>query len=114
MEATEILERLTGGGRRRQQLTHLEHVPARPAEYGEISLEDRVRAALASRGIERLYIHQAEAIEHVRAGEPVVIVTGTASGKTVCYQVPVLETLLDDPMAGVLCLYPTKALAQDQ
>ncbi|MBK8231413.1 MAG: DEAD/DEAH box helicase [Candidatus Eisenbacteria bacterium] len=64
--------------------------------------------------MERLYVHQAAAIDAVRTGRNVVVVTGTASGKTMCYNLPVLEGLLEDPNARALYLFPTKALAQDQ
>jgi len=98
----------------REQIYHIEELPERPAAYADVELDSRVRAALAARGIERLYTHQAEAICQVRAGRNVVIVTGTASGKTLCYHIPILESALNDPMATALAIYPTKALAQDQ
>jgi len=98
----------------REQVYHIEDLPERPATFGDVALDGRVRAALAGRGIERLYTHQAEAIRHVRAGRNVVVVTGTASGKTLCYQVPILERLLAEPQATALAVYPTKALTQDQ
>lgn len=78
------------------------------------SLDPRVRAAYASRGIDQLYSHQAEAIDHALHGRNVVIVTPTASGKTLCYNVPVLDAILKDPASRALYLFPTKALAQDQ
>lgn len=78
------------------------------------SLDPRVRAAYASRGIDQLYAHQAEAIDHALNGRNVVIVTPTASGKTLCYNVPVLDAILKDPASRALYLFPTKALAQDQ
>ena len=65
-------------------------------------------------GAERLYTHQAEAINAALAGQNVVVATSTASGKTLCFNVPVLEALARDPLARALYLYPTKALAQDQ
>jgi DEAD/DEAH box helicase domain-containing protein len=71
-------------------------------------------AALATRGIERLYSHQAEAYAAVRRGRHLVVVTPTASGKTLCYNLPVLQGLLENPEKRALYLYPTKALAQDQ
>ena len=77
-------------------------------------LHPAVAAAWKDQGIERLYEHQAEAIAKFRAGQSVVIVTGTASGKTLCYNIPVVETLLEDPLATALFIYPTKALTQDQ
>src|SRR5690606_36927447 len=64
--------------------------------------------------IAQLYTHQAEAIDHALAGRNVVVVTPTASGKTLCYNVPVLASILDNPSTRALYLFPTKALAQDQ
>ena len=74
----------------------------------------RLRAALEKRGIARLYSHQAEAFDQIQAGKHVVIVTPTASGKTLCYNLPVLNLLLRDPGARAMYLFPTKALAEDQ
>lgn len=95
---------------------HREVIPARSASYDDHPdwLHPRIRAALASRGIERLYVHQREAIDAVHAGEDVVVVTPTASGKTLTYQLPTLQAILDDPAARALYLFPTKALGQDQ
>jgi len=89
---------------------------ARPARFGDLErpLPDPIAQSLAAHGIERLYTHQVEAIESLRARHDVVVVTGTASGKSLCYHLPVLESLLDDPEATALYLFPTKALAQDQ
>ena len=70
--------------------------------------------ALASRGVDQLYTHQAEAIEHALAGRHTVVITPTASGKTLCYNAPVLDAILQDPSSRALYLFPTKALAQDQ
>ncbi len=100
----------------RDQIVHEEQFPARPARFGalqrplQVPLDDVLRRA----GITRLYTHQAEALEAARGGESVIVTTGTASGKTLCYILPVLETLLRDPTARALFIYPTKALAQDQ
>ena len=69
---------------------------------------------MAAAGAERLYTHQAEAINAALAGRNVVVATSTASGKTLCFNVPVLEALARDPLARALYIYPTKALAQDQ
>ena len=77
-------------------------------------LRPELVAALAGRGIERLYTHQADAYEAVRKGRHLVVVTPTASGKTLCYNLPVLQLLLENPEKRALFLYPTKALAQDQ
>ena len=97
-------------------VVHHRHIPARDAVYGAHPawLDPRIRDGLASRGIDRLYTHQADAVEAVHAGEDVVVVTPTASGKTLCYAVPVLQAIADDPAARALFLFPTKALGQDQ
>ena len=83
------------------------------APYPE-GTDERLRAALAARGIEQLYTHQAEAFAHILAGRNVVTITPTASGKTLCYNGPVLNAILQDPSTRALYLFPTKALAQDQ
>ncbi len=97
-------------------VVHHEVIPARQARHAEWPgwLDPRLRAALDARGVERPYVHQAEAIEAVHRGEDVVVVTPTASGKTLCYAVPILQAIAEDPAARALCLFPTKALGQDQ
>lgn len=95
----------------------LDHViPARAAEFAPLpsDLRPELAGALAGRGIDRLYTHQAEAYAHVRAGRHLVVVTPTASGKTLCYNLPILQRLLERPSSRALYLFPTKALAQDQ
>ena len=94
----------------------IRHQPARPAEYAPLpdALDPRLRGALARAGIERLYCHQAEAYRVVASGRNVVVVTPTASGKTLCYNLPVLNRLLEEPGARAMYLFPTKALAMDQ
>lgn len=77
-------------------------------------LDSRLVMALRTRGIERLYSHQADAFESVSAGQHTVVVTPTASGKTLCYNLPVLNELLGHPTCRAMYLFPTKALAQDQ
>ncbi|HLH04335.1 MAG TPA: DEAD/DEAH box helicase [Bryobacteraceae bacterium] len=94
----------------------IRHRPARPARYAPFpeALDSRLRTALHARGIENLYIHQAAAIEASLLGKNVAIVTPTASGKTLCYNLPVVNALLADPNARAIYLFPTKALAEDQ
>jgi DEAD/DEAH box helicase domain-containing protein len=89
---------------------------ARAGEFAPFpeALAPRLRQALAARGITQLYVHQAEAFAHAAAGRNVVVVTPTASGKTLCYNLPVLNALLADPQCRALYLFPTKALAEDQ
>jgi len=95
----------------------LDHVvPASAAVFAPLpsDLRPELAAALRRRGVERLYSHQAEAYTAVRNGRHLVVVTPTASGKTLCYNLPVLQRLLEDPERRALYLFPTKALAQDQ
>ena len=116
MEATEFLERLSGAPGYRDQIVHVEPIPARPARYADLSrpLPPPLRRALQGLEICDLYSHQTSCIDAVRDGRHVALVTSTASGKTLSYVLPVLERLLEDPEATALFLYPTKALAQDQ
>ncbi len=90
--------------------------PTRPAQFAPFpdDLHPALVDALCARGIGALYTHQATAWQRVQAGQHPVVVTGTASGKTLCYNLPVLDRLLRDPKARALYLFPTKALAQDQ
>ena len=100
----------------RGALAHWHTIPSRPARHGELQppLPEPLAAALAGHGIGRLYTHQVRAVEALRAGLDTVVVTGTASGKSLCFHLPALERLLEDPSATALYLFPTKALAQDQ
>ena len=91
----------------------LDPVEARYAPFPD-TLDHRLIAALRKRGIDQLYSHQAEAIAHATSGRNVVTVTPTASGKTLCYNVPVMDAILKDSSTRALYLFPTKALAQDQ
>ncbi|HBY99209.1 MAG TPA: DEAD/DEAH box helicase [Chloroflexi bacterium] len=98
------------------QIVHCEWLPPREAIFGELKhpLPALLQTALARMGIEQLYSHQAQTLNAARAGRDVVVATSTASGKTLCYNLPVLETVLDDFRNRALYLFPTKALAQDQ
>ncbi len=91
-------------------------LPARLADFRALpsDLPREVAAALRERGIRSIYSHQAEAWAAARRGENLVIATGTASGKTLCYNLPVLAAITENPAARALYLFPTKALAQDQ
>src|SRR5438093_8088250 len=95
----------------------LDHVvSASPADFVALPTDIRpeLAAALSRRGIERLYSHQAEAYTALKNGHHLVVVTPTASGKTLCYNLPVLQRLLENPERRALYMFPTKALAQDQ
>ena len=111
-----VLERLLEEPSLARGVVHHAILPPRPAEFADFPawLDPRIRTGLAGRGIERLYTHQAEAIEAIHAGRDVVVVTPTASGKTLCYSLPVLQAITEDPASRALFLFPTKALGQDQ
>lgn len=98
------------------QIAHVERIPARQARYGRLKkpLPPLLQEALRRMGVEKLYPHQAQAINAVREGQSVVVATSTASGKTLCYNLAVLEAIITDWQAKALYLFPTKALAQDQ
>jgi DEAD/DEAH box helicase domain-containing protein len=97
-------------------LTAIRHFPARDAQWADFPawVHPDLAAAYAAKGIHRLYTHQAAAAEAVHAGKNVVVVTPTASGKTLCYNLPVLNASLENSDSRALYLFPTKALAQDQ
>jgi DEAD/DEAH box helicase domain-containing protein len=111
-----VLERLLDEPSLARGVVHHEVIAAGDGSYVEVPewLDRRLVEGLRGRGIERLYSHQAKAIEAVHRGEDVVVVTPTASGKTLCYALPVLQSLAEDPSARALFLFPTKALGQDQ
>ena len=99
-----------------ENVTHWETIPAKEAVYAPFpeSMDARIAPVLSSRGIYKLYSHQREAFDLVESGKDVCIVTPTASGKTMCYNLPVLNTILHEPDARALYLFPTKALSADQ
>ncbi|MSP59490.1 MAG: DEAD/DEAH box helicase [Myxococcales bacterium] len=103
-------------GRFQDRIVATREIPPRPAAYAPIpeTCHPSLRAALGQLGIEQLYTHQVEAFEAARRGENVVVTTGTASGKSLAYLLPVVQAVLDDPSARALLLFPTKALTQDQ
>ncbi len=99
-----------------QNVSYWKEIPEKSAQYAPFpeGLNEKIINALSDRGIHKLYTHQAEAISHVLEGRNVTVVTPTASGKTMCYNVPVLNTVMNAPSARALYIFPTKALAQDQ
>jgi DEAD/DEAH box helicase domain-containing protein len=112
----EVLDAFAARDFNGELLTAVRHFPAREAQWADFPawVHPDLAAAYAAKGIRRLYTHQAEAAEAVHAGKNVVIVTPTASGKTLCYNLPVLNAVLGDSDTRALYLFPTKALAQDQ
>jgi DEAD/DEAH box helicase domain-containing protein len=97
-------------------VTHWETIPACEPIFSEfpVGLDPRLHKVLAAKGIKRLYCHQREAHDKISEGKNVVVVTPTASGKTLCYNLPVLDRILKEPESRALYLFPTKALSQDQ
>ena len=97
-------------------VTHWEKIPHREPVWGKYpnGISSKLIEALRRRGIKQLYIHQSEAVQAVLEGKHVVVVTPTASGKTLCYNLPVLNSILENPESRALYLFPTKALSQDQ
>jgi DEAD/DEAH box helicase domain-containing protein len=98
------------------QIAHIEHIRPRDARFAELEkpLFPALEECLKNHNFLPLYSHQAEAVNQARRGKNVIVVTPSASGKTLCYNIPVLETFLSQPDGRALYLFPTKALAQDQ
>jgi DEAD/DEAH box helicase domain-containing protein len=113
---TQVLDAFAARDRDGEILTAVRHYPAREAQWAEFPewVHADLRAAYNSKGIRQLYTHQAAAADAVHAGKNVVIVTPTASGKTLCYNLPILNAILANDDTRALYLFPTKALAQDQ
>ncbi len=113
---SQVLDSFASRDHTGEVLTAVRHYPAREAQWADFPewLSPELRAAYHAKGIRQLYTHQAAAAEAVHAGKNVVIVTPTASGKTLCYNLPVLDAILADSDTRALYLFPTKALAQDQ
>ena len=111
-----ILESWEADTRFMKNVTAKVVIPAREAVTCELppDMRPELRAMLHDDGIERLYSHQVESWSHARAGRNVCLVTPTASGKSLCYHLPVLQRILEEPDARALYLFPTKALSQDQ
>ena len=112
----EVLDGFALRDRDGEILTAVRHFPARPAQWAQFPawVHEDLRGAYKAKGIERLYSHQAAAAEAAHIGKNIVIVTPTASGKTLCYNLPVINAILKDSDTRAIYLFPTKALAQDQ
>ena len=98
------------------ELVHHRVVHGQSARFETLDppLSGPLAARLAERGVTELYRHQARAVRKIRQGTHTVLVSGTASGKTLCYQIPIAERILSQPKSTALLMFPTKALAQDQ
>ena len=116
MDVRGFFRDITSDRRYRNQLIHVRRIDARQARYAQpqTPLPEAVLSVLRREGLSRLYTHQAAAVDAVAAGRDVVVVTGTASGKTLCYNLPVAAAMHADPTVRAMYLFPTKALTQDQ
>ena len=116
MNLEQMLDYFKASEKMTNNITSWVELPAREPVYAEYPqfIDDRIRDALERRGVRKLYSHQASAIQAIHDGSNVVVVTPTASGKTMCYNVPVLDAILKDEGSRALFLFPTKALSQDQ
>ena len=116
MNVTQLAEQLRRDNHFMKDVTRWEVIPPREARTLPFPdwMDERLKPVLAKRGIYSLYTHQAHSLEATARGEDVTVVTPTASGKTMCYNLPVLSAILKDPDARALYLFPTKALSADQ
>ncbi|HHN65211.1 MAG TPA: DEAD/DEAH box helicase [Nitrospirae bacterium] len=96
------------------QIASYRYIPPKGPVYGRLSLDNRLRELLSRRGIKRFWSHQVKGIGHIRRGKNVVIMTPTASGKSLVYNIPVVETILKEPDTHALYIFPLKGLEQDQ
>ena len=116
MNLPQLLEKLKNDPAFMENVTAWRTVPPREAAYAPWpeGIDERLPKALAKHGVQKLYTHQAACFEASRQGKDYVVVTPTASGKTLCYNLPVLAEILKNPDARALYLFPTKALSADQ
>jgi DEAD/DEAH box helicase domain-containing protein len=116
MDTTAFLKHLESQPTYHGQVAHIEHVFSREASYGDLDepLAGELQDCLTRHGLASLYVHQAAAVNNARRGKNVMVATSSASGKTLCYNIAVLQAILTERGSRALYLFPTKALAQDQ
>ena len=116
MNLAQLLDQLKADERFLRNVSRWEVIPPAAGRYAVFpaSLDPRLVDILKNRGVDRLYSHQVEAVDLAHQGHSFVVPTPTASGKTLCYNLPVLDTILRDSRSRALYLFPTKALSQDQ
>lgn len=116
MDAVDALDAITADPELFERTVYRTNLPERAARTAAVhdTFHPDVLARLSARGLSELYTHQAQAIDHLRAGTSVVVATGTASGKSLCYQLPIVDAAVRGSTDTALLLFPTKALAQDQ
>lgn len=116
MTISELLQAWQYDEELKQNIRHWHTLEAQPAQYADFpdNLHPSIKKALHARGINQLYTHQREAFDFAMQGQSFTAITPTASGKSYCYHLPVLQTILHNKSARAIYLFPTKALAQDQ
>lgn len=116
MDITSFVSYIRGLANYKNQIVHIEHLPPQAPSYQPLDkpLHPELESALQRKGLFPLYTHQAAAVNKASLGENVMVVTPAASGKTLCYNLPVLQAILTEKGGRALYLFPTKALAQDQ
>lgn len=116
MDVEGFLGSITASSGYAGQIAHVHRIPGRQPRWADMpeGLAPEIIGFFDALGISRLYRHQAEAIEALLGGRDVLLTTGTASGKSLCFQIPILQALLADPQATALLVFPLKALARDQ
>ncbi len=114
MSITDFLESLEKDRRFKPQIAEHRYIPPVEPRYMKLDLNDKLRDVLKDQGIERFWSHQVEAIDLIRQGENVVVMTPTASGKSLIYNIPVIESITEDPETKALYIFPLKGLEQDQ
>jgi len=116
LDTAGFLHHLTAQSEYSDQIAHIEHLPPRPADCADLErpLAKKLQTCLDDNALWPLYTHQAGAVNAARNGANVMVATSSASGKTLCYNIPVMEALLTEKNSRALYLFPTKALAQDQ
>ena len=113
LKSLSLLQKL---GKRQNSITRVQHIPAKQGRYEDYpeEIHPALIGALKRKGFERLYTHQYQSWNQIKKGNHIIVVTPTASGKTLCYNMPVLNSILKNPSSRAIYLFPTKALAQDQ
>ena len=114
MDISQLIDRIRSSRGYEGQISHIEDVASKEAEYRDIEINPLIRYALNENGVDKLYVHQVEAVELARKRENIVLSTSTASGKSMCYMLPIFERLLEEPHATALYISPLNALVNDQ
>jgi len=113
MTISDIIQNIKSSESYKNQIVHIEDIPLKEPEYGSIEIKPLVNFALDQVGIKQLYTHQVEAIKQIRNGKDIVLVTSTASGKSIAYMVPIFESVIDNPKITALYIAPLNALVDE-